>query len=342
MEVIYFLELIKKNAILYSILVNGNFSHVDLRSENVTVWSDKAIEIKKISLDRDEFDSVMIVLYGSFISMEFRTSDSKFFTNSKLYFGKDAVVRSKKPYLLDDHVVEEEFKDLGIFTAFTERPVSIIARHSNILNYAISLRFYKDNTNQKSLSKRAYFVKGIEVAQEVLHLFKPNEIILIPTFTPYDYAPMIEIAVKNPDHPVLKYFANKASLSYGSRLYEHGKIPKINPYRVCGLSYVDQTGVDNDTLKTTSILIVNMCPLDRVVDEKESISYEVLSPEIEFFKVGDRVLMKNELESSGINLEKDYVLDKTLFGKEAVDEFHNPSYANGISVYKAQSQKKKP
>jgi hypothetical protein len=317
-------------------LINGNFSHVDLRSQNVTVWSDKAIEIKSVSLGQEKFDSVMIVLYDSFISMEFRTSDPKFFTDSKLYFGKDALVRSKKPYLLNDNIVEEEFKDLGIFDAF-KGPVSITARHFNLFAYTISLRFHRDSVNRKSLSKPSYFINGIEVAQEALHLFKPNEIVLMPTFTPFDYAPKIEIAVKNPDHPALKYFANKASLSYGNRLYEYGNFPKINPHRVCGLTYINQTGTDDDTLKVASVLIVELCPSNsNTVNENEgSISYEVLSPEIDFFKIGDHILTKEELEVSGLKLEQDYILVKTLFGKEAVDEFNNLEYAQGISVYKS-------
>lgn len=335
MEVIYFLELIKKNAILYSIVINGNFSQVDLHSQNVVVWSDKAIEIKKISLGRDEFDSVMVVLYDSFISIEFKTADAKFFTDSKSYFGKDALVRSKKPYLMGNDVVEEEFKDFGTFETF-KRPASITVRHFNLFNYTISLRFYGEKVNQKNLSKSSYFVKGIEVPPEALHLFKPNEITLIPTFTPFDYAPIIEIVIKNSEHPVLKYFANKASLSYGNRLYEHGRIPKVDPYRVCGLTYVGQAGTDDDTLKVGSVLIVNLCPPENTPNaNEEHISYEVLSPEIEFFKIGDRVLTKNELEQSGLNLEKDYILEKTLFGKNAVDEFNNLEYAQGISIYKS-------
>lgn len=334
MEMIYFLELIKKNAILYSILINGNFSHMGVRSQNVVVWSDKAIEIRKVSLGEDEFDSVTIVLYDSFISMEFRTFNSKFFTDTKAYFEKDVLVRSKKAYAVNNNVVEEEFKDLGIFDAF-KGPVSITVRHFNIFNYAISLRFYREGVPQKSLSKPSYFIKGVEVAQEALHLFKPNEIVLIPVFTPFDYAPKIEIEVRNYDHPVLKYFANKASLSYGNRWYEHGTLPKIDPYRVCGVTYVDKTETGDDTLKVSSALIINMCPSESDDVDRSSISYEVLSPEIEFFKIGDRIFTKDELELSGLNLEKDYTLVKTLFGKEAVDEFKSLLYAQGIAVYKA-------
>lgn len=331
-----FLELIKKNAILYSILINGNFSQVDLHAENVVVWSDRAIEIKKISLGQHEFDSVMVVLYGSFISMEFRTSDGKFFTDTKQYFGKDALVRSKKSYLMGTDVIEEDFKDLGTFSGF-KGPASVIVRHSNFFDFTISLRFYAENASQKSLSKPSYFIAGIEVAQETLHLFKPNEITLVPTFTPFDYAPRIEIVVRNSEHPVLKYFANKASLSYGNRLYEHGRIPRLDPFRVCGLTYIDQAGTDDDTLQVKSVLIVNLCsPGQASADGNEGhISYEVLSPEVEFFKVGNRVLTKNELEASGLSLENDYILEKTLFGKEAVDEFNNLDYAQGIGVYKS-------
>jgi len=336
MEVIYFLELIKKNAILYSIVLNGNFYEIDLRTANIVVWSDKAIEIKNVTLGSEEFESVMVVLYDSFISMEFRTSHSKFFIDSKSYFGKDAIVRSKKSYLMGDDVVEEEFKDFGTFDAFTG-PASVIVRHFNVFfNYTISLRFYRENANRKSLSRPSYFVQGIEVPQEALHLFKPNEITLVPNFTPFDYAPRIEIVVNNREHPVLKYFANKASLSYGGRLYEHGRIPKIDPSRVYGVTYVEEIGTSDDTLKTASVLIVDPYPREKEkVDENVMhISYEVLSPEIEFFKIGNLVLTKNELEERGLNLDKDYVLEKTLFGKEAVDEFNNLDYAQGVAIYK--------
>lgn len=331
----YFLELIKKNAILYSVLINGNFSQIDLHSQNIVVWSDRAIEIKKLSLGEHEFDSVVVVLYGSFISMELRTSNARFFTDTKRYFGKDALVRSKKSYLMGNDIVEEEFKDLGTFDGF-KGPASATVRHFNIFGYAISLRFYGEKSNQKSLSKPSYYITGIEVAQEALHLFKPNEITLVPTFTPFDYAPRIEIVVSNSEHPVLKYFANKASLSYGNRLYEHGKIPRIDPHRVCGLTYVERAGTDDDTLQAKSVLIVNQCSTEEnnPYEKGGHISYRVISPEVEFFKIGDRVITKSELELSGLDLEKDYVLTKTLFGKEASDEFNNLDYAQGVSIYK--------
>ncbi|MBL0745088.1 hypothetical protein [Chryseolinea lacunae] len=331
-----FLELIKKNAILYSILINGNFAQVDLRSQNVVAWSDRAIEIKNIRLGEHEFDSVMVVLYGSFISMEFRTADAKFFNDTKHYFGKDALVRSKKSYLMGNDVIEEEYKDLGTFKGL-EGLASAMVRNSNLFGFTISLRFYGETAQAKSLSKPTYFLTGIEVAQEALHLFKPNEITLVPTFSPFDYAPRIEIVVRNSEHPVLKYVANKASLSYGNRLYEHGRIPRLDPFRVCGLTYVDQAGTDDDTLEVKSVLIVNLCASGQTSTDGNvgHISYEVLSPEVEFFQVGNRVLTKNELEASGLNLEGDYILEKTLFGKEAVDEFNNLDYAQGISVYKS-------
>ena len=106
---------------------------------------------------------------------------------------------------------------------------------------------------------------------------------------------------------------------------------------ICILLHHDQTGTDNDTLQVKSVLIVNLCPTNKKSGDGNEghISYEVVSPEIEFFKVGNRVLTKNELEASGLNLENDYTLEKTLFGKEAVDEFNNLDYAQGIGVYKS-------
>ncbi|MEO5976195.1 MAG: hypothetical protein ABIS36_20455 [Chryseolinea sp.] len=330
----YFLELVKKHALLYSILVNGNFKQVDLQSKNVVQFSDKAIEINMMTLGDHKFESVTIVLYDSFISVDFKTLDSKFFTDSKTYFSKDALTRYKKPYVLGDDLIEETFKDLGMFPDFDGR-THIILRHSELFNYSVNLRLYGKDFKSKKVSNPNYYIEGIEVTQEALHLFKPNEIVLIPIFTPIDYEVKFEIMVKNPAHPVLKYFASKAELSYENRIYKHGHIPRIDPFSVCGLTYLEQSS-DHSGGSTVSTLKVELCGNKNDIPPYYNgrISYEVSQAEIQYFKIDQTLISRTELILRRIDLERDYILERTIFGKAAADEFNNSDCAQGVSVYK--------
>jgi hypothetical protein len=333
MYMIVFFEIIKRNAILYSIIMNGGISQLDFADKNITVWSEKAIEFRNIPCGEDLFESVVIVDADSFISMDFKTSDPKFFLISELFFGKKGSERLKEPFIWNNTLVEEEFKELDTFHAF-DRNVAITIRKSNVFGYTISLRLYSDVNNV--LSKKTYSIKNKDVPQEILYLFKPNEVILIPKYSPFNYAPKIEISVKSPDHPVLKYYENRSWLSVNNKLYEHGKVPKINSFTVSGLTFLQKSDIDEDKTQRESVLIVNLGFPSKnnssLIEGK--LSYEVLQPTIEYFKVGNKIFTKNDLELATVNLDKVYFLEKTLFGKEAVDEFHDPKYAQGISIYK--------
>jgi hypothetical protein len=276
-------------------------------------------------------NSVMVVLHESFYLMEIRTSDPKFFVNTEFYFGKVSPVRSASPYILNGMSMEQEFKELGLFKAF-KGYVSVKVKRSNMFDYTISLRFHQNGSKIKSLSKKSFFIRGFEVPQELLLFFDPGDIIWTQHFSPYEYGPQIEILVKNPDHPVLKYYENKALLSYGNMIYEHGKIPR--PNSICQLTFVHEVQTGRDTVSDTAILYLTVNPQGESSENNyNNISFEVFAPEPEFFKVGAEILTKKELELRKINIESDYILHDTLFGKEAVDKFKDAIYSQGISVY---------
>lgn len=331
METIYFFQLIKKNTLLYSILLNGNLNNLDLNNQEVSIWSENAIEISNLSLGEDVFEAVMVAVYDDFMAMDLKTSDAKFFNNPAFYFNRDVHVRLKRPYLLNGESIEEKFKDLGSFESSEfNGPVSITLRHFNAFNYTLSFCFYSKKIDRQQLSKKLYYLGGKEVKEEVLMLFKPDEILLKPTFTPYSYSPIIELLVKDSDHPVLKYFENEGSLFYRNRLYDYGKLPRTKPNEIRELTFVDDW--DNGTA-LIPVLVVNTFKPGGYHREEISVSYDVESPEIKFIKIRDQILKVEQLASKGINLEDDYELVKAVFGKQAVDEFGDPLYAQGIGIY---------
>jgi hypothetical protein len=179
------------------------------------------------------------------------------------------------------------------------------------------------------MNSPSFFIKGREVAKEVLRLFKQNEIALVPKYSSTDYAPKVEVIVKDPVHPVVKYYENHSRLLIGNKIFGHGQIPKINPIQVRELIFGEHVLGESGEL----VLIVKI-NLDYETSDFFKISYDVEQPPINYFMVDDSIYTKSDLESNKINLEKDYVYIKTLFGKEAVDIFQVPDYSQGIRIYK--------
>jgi hypothetical protein len=327
-----FFEMIKSNAILYSILVNENFLDIESKSPNISTWSNTAIEISKVPFGQDLFDNVLVVLDESSIRMDFRTQNPTYFDEPTVYFGIDVPSRFKSPYTMGGRIIEEEYKDLGNFN-FLGSVVSVKIRHYNLFGYTINLIINKKGHNAKYRLGKRYFVGTVEVPQEVLYFFKPEEVVLHPTYSHLDYAPKIEILIRQKNHPFKMYLERKANLFYSGKLYGYGQFPKIAPLSTKTLRYAEEIDVDG---RSSATLFIDTDPAskDHLLPGESHISYEVVSPQINFFKIGDKVLNEQEIVSLGIDLERDYVWIKTLFGKEASDEFGDPVFAGGISLYK--------
>ncbi|MEM9339720.1 MAG: hypothetical protein AAGA66_13375, partial [Bacteroidota bacterium] len=231
----------------------------------------------------------------------------------------------------NDELIEEEFKDLGTFD-YSEfnGPVLVTLRHFNEFDYTLSFRFYTKKIDKREFSKRSYYLAGKEVNEEVLFLFKPDEIVLKPIFTSYSYSPNIEIFVKKSDHPIIKYYESEGGIFYENILYPHGKIPKIIPNTINSLEFIDKWN-SGDTL--IPVLVLSTFKSSSNDREAISLSYDIETPEVKFVKIGNQVLTIEALELEKINLEEDYDLIKTVFGKEAVDEFGHSFYSQGVGIY---------
>lgn len=140
----YFFELIKNNAVLLSIIMNGNFSQIDhkqLIEVDHFFPTDSGLIINDYKLGQDTFKSVHIILtkYPS-KTISFFTSDSKYFDNPELYFGKSSDEVLKNPYEMSGVKVNRSRKDLGNFNEFG-KILEVTIFKSSVYGYCITIYF---------------------------------------------------------------------------------------------------------------------------------------------------------------------------------------------------------
>jgi hypothetical protein len=137
----YFLELVKNNTITSSIINSGSFSILDEKKIQYTRWADGAIEIKHFELSEKEiFQSILILNSPLGLSFNFTAASDKYLIDSRKYFGKDAPLKEKKPYVLPDG--RENRTTLKTFSGFLllgrEADITVLSSttygHSVLLN----------------------------------------------------------------------------------------------------------------------------------------------------------------------------------------------------------------
>ena len=150
-----FLQLIKKNIIIYSIISSGNFAHVDLKTIEHVVWGDKAIEFKNFELgEHEKFSSVLITFTEIGLCMYFQTEDPKYFTDTKYYFNEDTTVKLNSPYKMDGVLVNHNTKNLGEFKEF-DPPVDVSIHKSSVYGYSVNIMI-PDKEGIEKLLKRSF------------------------------------------------------------------------------------------------------------------------------------------------------------------------------------------
>lgn len=139
----YFLALVKKNIILYTVISSGAFLGVDFRDYETDVWSDAYIKIKNFKLsDEDSFISADIRITDFGLYIEFDPNSSKYFDDPKKYFSRDTPIR-KREYEMFEQQVKSNSKRLGKFENFI-RLVDVTLYNSSMYGYRISLFFPSD------------------------------------------------------------------------------------------------------------------------------------------------------------------------------------------------------
>ncbi|HEY9003349.1 MAG TPA: hypothetical protein VIM89_18480 [Mucilaginibacter sp.] len=90
----YFLALVKKNVILWTIITTGSFAKIDFSNTQHSSTS-HSILLKNYSLsNEDRFDDVMISIRPFETIVIFRGADKKYSQNEKYYFGTDEITGS--------------------------------------------------------------------------------------------------------------------------------------------------------------------------------------------------------------------------------------------------------
>jgi hypothetical protein len=139
----YFFELLKNNALIFSIIMSGNFASIDnnqLIGIDHFFPTDSGLFIPKYSLGEDTFKNVTVILQKELgTTITFNSSDNKYFENPEIYFGKTSVELIKNSYEIDNTKIERSRKDLGVFNYFG-KSVDVTLFKSSSYGCAISLK----------------------------------------------------------------------------------------------------------------------------------------------------------------------------------------------------------
>lgn len=142
----YFLFLLKKNVLLYSIVVNSSFSHTDLAKIEHTTYSENAIDFHNFCLGADEcFPSVNVIVDEDQTSFLFNTTSSKYFENPERYFQRNSLARDRNAYEIFGKAALTRKKSLGDFDLLGSGipPATVSVSQSSINGYIVTVTFYK-------------------------------------------------------------------------------------------------------------------------------------------------------------------------------------------------------
>src|SRR4051794_8789681 len=99
----YFLLLIKKNTILWSIITTNSFTNIDFKNTVHGFWTNQCLELKDYSLNQDEkFTSVIITITDICTIISFNSNSSKYLDNTMYYFNRDVTLIHQSPYTISN------------------------------------------------------------------------------------------------------------------------------------------------------------------------------------------------------------------------------------------------
>ena len=128
--------LLKKNAILWSIISSNNFSNIDLKHETYHYWTDKCLELKNYSLDKDnQFESVKITITEGFTLIDFHTFKNAYMDSNVFYYGEP---ENPSPLKSNKGKISLGKFDIGLAT-----PVDVTLTSYGIYGNYVGLIIYK-------------------------------------------------------------------------------------------------------------------------------------------------------------------------------------------------------
>jgi len=140
----YFLLLVKKNVVLWTIITTGSFANVNLKDIDHDYWTSQFLQINDYSLNNDEkFNEIWITLTDISTIISFRSSNSKYLDNTKYYFDRDTVLTNSNPYYISDMKVSDASKNLDTFDIGLDMPVHVTIGKSSSYGHYVDLTLYK-------------------------------------------------------------------------------------------------------------------------------------------------------------------------------------------------------
>ena len=194
----------------------------------------------------------------------------------------------------------------------------------------IEITILSRELKEKDIASPIYNFNGNLTSPEILGLFDPSDIVLKHSFSPDSYSIQIDIQTTVNDHPVLKYFQQKAIISYDGKIYEFGLIPNLGINVLCTLNFEEYNSIYD-----SPILHLESCKRkdDFRTDSSNFIINTTITYQTEF------IYTINDIKNQGIDLEVDYVIIDFLYGKTAVEELRKIKYYQGVKVYKKKETK---
>jgi hypothetical protein len=143
----YFFVLLKKNIGLWTLIVTGSFSKIDTSHLEYPRMSPYVMILKNYSLsEKDTFNEIWVTSGQGRVSIDFRTSNSKYQDSMKYYFGTSTISGSiEGGYTINDSTVHNSINVLGPIDIGLDRKVDVFLGRSGEHGYKISLMLRAKN-----------------------------------------------------------------------------------------------------------------------------------------------------------------------------------------------------
>ncbi len=142
-ELPYFLLLIKKNVVLWTIITTGSFANVDLKGIEHDFWTKQYLQINNFDLnDKETFREVWIMTTEISTTISLRPASSKYMDSTKHYFDRDTILDNGNPYNLGDTEVSDVRKKLDTFDVGLNMPLHVTIGKSSVNGYYIDITIY--------------------------------------------------------------------------------------------------------------------------------------------------------------------------------------------------------
>jgi len=143
----YFLLLIKKDAVLWTIITTNSFADINLEATVHGFWSNQCLELRDYALNKDEhFKNIRIINDESYITIDFYTDSDKYMKNTEYYFGEPV----KDLNSLSSNNIKENSsqKQLGEFDMGLEITTDVdIVNYGSEYGSVIGIKVYKNREN---------------------------------------------------------------------------------------------------------------------------------------------------------------------------------------------------